>query len=74
MVVGPELQLVVRTQTGEKVVSRQHRAGEGAQPLEPGIEVSLEFTPRAGFLLSPATAVQPDQESEEATTATALET
>jgi hypothetical protein len=74
MVAGPELQLVVRTQTGEKVVSRQHRSGDGASQLEPGMEVSLEFTPRAGFLLSPATAVPPDQESEEATTAAAPET
>jgi spermidine/putrescine transport system ATP-binding protein len=74
MVAGPELQLVVRMQTGEKVVSRQHRSGDGASQLEPGTEVSLEFTPRAGFLLSPATAASPDQETEEATTAAAPET
>jgi spermidine/putrescine ABC transporter ATP-binding subunit len=71
MVVGHELQLVVRTQAGEKVVSRQHRSGDGAQPLEPGMAVSLEFAAGAAFLLALATAAESDQGAGEATTATA---
>jgi hypothetical protein len=60
MVVGHELQLVVRTQAGEKVVSRQHRSGDGAQSLEPGMAVRLEFAAGTAFLLALASAAESD--------------
>jgi spermidine/putrescine transport system ATP-binding protein len=60
MVVGHELQLVVRTQAGEKVVSRQPRTGDGAQSLEPGMAVSLRFAAGAAFLLALETTAESD--------------
>jgi spermidine/putrescine ABC transporter ATP-binding subunit len=59
MVVGHELQLVVETSSGAKVVSRQSRTDTGAEAaLEPGSPVRLRIAPGAAIVLG---AVQPAQ-------------